>query len=350
MTGSVSIDFSISNLWLSWQRFEKGKTRNEEFLVFEYDLLNNLLLLQNDLETGNYQHGDYKKFTVNDSKKREVSVATVRDRIVHRLVYDYLVAVYDKPFIYDAWSCRKNKGVIAAIERAQSFALKNKDGYFYRGDIRKFFDNVDHSVLLRIIDRKISGEKARRIIKAIVKSYRIPGLKPQSRTTEQNDCAKAGIPIGNLTSQIFANIYLNELDIFAKRELKIKHYLRYGDDILIFGSNINAVRENSAIIVRFIKNNLMMSVNNKNKYLGQVKQGIKFCGVNIFARGRRLNKRMRGRVFERLNFLNIASYKALLFWHDRKLLTIMNWCLLLYQKKTKNIRMRSGCFVLACGF
>lgn len=168
MTGSVSIDFSIPNVWLSWQRFDKGKTRNNEFLFFEYDLLNNLTLLQRDLEKDQYKHGGYRKFVVNDSKKREVSVATVRDRVVHRLLYDYLVQIFDKTFIYDTWSCRKNKGLIAGIERAQAFALKNKAGYFYRGDVEKFFDNVDHSVLFGFLKRKIKDEKALRLIWEII--------------------------------------------------------------------------------------------------------------------------------------------------------------------------------------
>lgn len=137
-----------------------------------------------------------------------------------------------------------------------------------------------------------------------------------------------GIPIGNLTSQIFANIYLNELDIFVRQKLKIKNYLRYGDDFLIFDENLSVIGANKIKINKFIKNLLKMNTN-RNCYMGQVKDGIKFCGVEIFFNGKRLNRRMRKRSLRRLSFRNAASYQALFSWHDKKLLSVANWQLLL---------------------
>ncbi|MCC7197405.1 reverse transcriptase [Candidatus Peregrinibacteria bacterium] len=120
--GSVeSIDLSLENIWRSWFEFKKGKRFTFELHTFQYYLEKNLYKLFLDLNNGCYRHGSYKKFIVCDNKRREISVASVRDRVVHRLMYDYLEKIYDKTFIYDAWSCRKEKGLLGAIERTQEF-------------------------------------------------------------------------------------------------------------------------------------------------------------------------------------------------------------------------------------
>jgi retron-type reverse transcriptase len=120
--GSVeSIDLSLKNIWKCWFAFRAGKRATLEMHDFQYHLEKNLYKLFLDLNNGRYRHGGYKKFIVCDNKRREISVASVRDRVVHRLIYDYLEKIYDKTFIYDAWSCRKEKGLLGAIERTQEF-------------------------------------------------------------------------------------------------------------------------------------------------------------------------------------------------------------------------------------
>ena len=138
---------------------------------FQFYLEENLFKLQAGLENGTYRHGGYKKFTVCDNKKREISCAGIRDRVVHRLLYDYLVPIFDKAFIYDAWSCRKDKGLIGAIERAQEFLRKNPRAYIWRADIKKFFESVDQKVLLRLIQRGVSDPKALQIIREVITSF-----------------------------------------------------------------------------------------------------------------------------------------------------------------------------------
>ncbi len=123
--GSESIDLSLKNIWKSWFAFRKGKRTTDELHNFQYYLEKNLLGLFNDLDSGNYHHGTYRKFIVNDNKRREISVASIRDRVVHRLVYDFLEKIYDKTFIYDAWSCRKNKGLLGAIKRTSYFLKRS---------------------------------------------------------------------------------------------------------------------------------------------------------------------------------------------------------------------------------
>jgi len=141
------------------------------FHDFQFYLEKNLFKLQHDLESGTYRHGGYRKFTVCDNKKREISCAGIRDRIVHRLIYDYLVPIFDKTFIYDAWSCRKGKGLVGAIERVQEFLRKNPHAYIWRTDIRRFFGSVDQSVLMKLIERRISDPNAPRLIYEVVESF-----------------------------------------------------------------------------------------------------------------------------------------------------------------------------------
>ncbi|MBI5754578.1 reverse transcriptase [Candidatus Peregrinibacteria bacterium] len=125
MIGSESIDLSLKNIWQSWKEFRKGKKASDELHHFQYYLEKNLFELCEDLNNGRYKHGNYRKFIVNDNKRREISVAIIRDRVVHRLVYDYLEGIYDKTFIYDAWSCRKGKGLLGAIERTACFLKRS---------------------------------------------------------------------------------------------------------------------------------------------------------------------------------------------------------------------------------
>ena len=143
----------------------------DELHVFQFNLEKNLSDLQCDLENGNYRHGSYRKFTVCDNKRREISVSGIRDRIVHRILYDYLAPIFDKTFICDAWSCRKGKGLLGAIERAQEFLKKNPRAYVWRADIRKFFDSVDQSILIKLIQRKVSDPKMLWLIREVVSSF-----------------------------------------------------------------------------------------------------------------------------------------------------------------------------------
>lgn len=172
--GSVSIDLSLANIWKSWYKFRKGKRRTRELEHFQYFLEKNLYELHIELSQEKYRHGGYNKFTVIDNKRREISVASIRDRIVHRLLYEYLVEIYDKTFIFDVWSCRKGKGLIGAIERTQEFLNKYPSSFVWRADIKKFFDNIDHQTLIEILSFRISDKEASWLLKEVVGSYSVP--------------------------------------------------------------------------------------------------------------------------------------------------------------------------------
>lgn len=172
MTGKTSdIDFSVANIWKSWRNFRKGKRNSRAIIEFEYYLEQNLWQLRRNLITGGYRHGGYDKFVVHDTKPREIAVAGVRDRVVHRLLYDYLVTVWDKTFIYDVWSCRHGKGLHAGIRRAQTFMRRYPEAWVWRADIRKMFDSIDKDVLKKLLRRRLTDEKALILLDKIIDSY-----------------------------------------------------------------------------------------------------------------------------------------------------------------------------------
>ena len=288
--GKICIDLSLSNIWRSWYLFEKGKKKTFQLEKFQYYLEDNLINLYDQLSSGTYKHGGFRSFTVSDSKRRNIAVASISDRVVHRLIYEYLVDLFDKTFIFDAWSCRKNKGICGAIQRTHFFMKKYKTGFVWRSDIRKFFDSVNQNNLKQFLFRKVKCVRAQQLLCEVIESF------------------PSNMPIGNLTSQIFANIYLNELDRYIKFELRIKGYLRYGDDFVVFDKNRFNLLRNRDKITNFLMFNLKLEVNKKSDFLVKTKQGIKFLGVEIFDLGIRLNKRNNFRIIERLERKNIASY------------------------------------------
>lgn len=326
--GNSSIDLSLSNIWQSWFKFKKGKRTTRELEHFNYYLEQNLQALHFDLNTGRYKHGGYKKFIVTESKRRKIRVASIRDRIVHRLLYEYLYEIYDKIFIHDAWSCRKNKGLLGTIERTQKFLGKYKNSFVWRADIKKFFDSVDHKVLLKILSLRIKDEKAINLLKKNIKSYSISAVI-RERERESKRASRKGMPIGSLTSQIFANIYLNELDRFVKHAIKPQAYLRYGDDFVIISENLDQLKESRDKTIEFIEEKLRLTINAKNDILIKARWGLKFLGVEIFPKGKRLNKRNWQRVKSRLNLQNIASYSGLVKKHsEHKRIKEFNWMVL----------------------
>lgn len=319
--GSASIDLSLANIWKSWYLFRRSKKFTKELEHFSYYLEENLYKLFADLNSGSYRHGSYRQFTVYDNKKRQISVAPIRDRVVHRLVYEYLNKIYDKIFIYDVWSCRKEKGLVGAIERTQEFLSKYSKSFIWKADIKKFFDNVDHKILLEILSSRIKDGRALEILKEIIVSYQI-GISER----EGNGFVKKGMPIGNLTSQIFANIYLNELDRLVKNHVKPLVYLRYGDDFIIIAETLSALIGFKEAVKNFISKNMWLEINLNHDIIIKARQGLKFLGVEIFPGGRRLSKRNQQRANSHLGFKNIASYSGLIKKHsNEKQIKYFDW-------------------------
>lgn len=300
---SESIEVSLESVWKSWFAFRKGKRVTDELDTFQYYLEGNLMQLFLDLDNATYRHGGYQHFVVNDNKRRRISVAGIRDRVVHRLVYDHLNAIYDKTFIHDVWSCRKEKGLLGAIERTQQLLHGYSNSYVWKCDVQKFFDSIDHQTLLNVMALRITGDKTLHTLQTILAS----SVKP--------DGARIGVPIGNLTSQIFANIYLNEFDRFVKHTLKAQAYLRYGDDFILIEADQQKLLAFRTASITFLKEKLHLTINAKSDRMMKAKHGLRFLGMVIWPFGSRLNNRNLKRIYERVNHSNVSSYYGLLKQH-----------------------------------
>ena len=308
MMGSVSMDVSVEAFFAAWQRFIPGKCRTHELECFRYHLESNLRLLSEEVGGGRYRHGPYRTFTVADPKRRLIAVASIRDRLVHRLVFDELVARFDRRFIFDAWSCRRGKGLRAAIDRVQSFLHSFPQALVWRADIRLFFDSVDHDLLRYCLLRRINDPVNWFLLDQII------------------DSCPMGIPIGNVTSQIFSNIILNELDRFIVHAVRPLRYLRYGDDFLLFFNNRSDAERHRCAVADFLKNALRLSLHPRNDIIVPARAGLRFCGYEIFATGRRLRKGAVRRMYERMRPGNVGSYSGLVrSEHCGKTMKLFHW-------------------------
>lgn len=261
---------SIENLFQAWNEFKKGKRSKIDVQVFERSLEDNLFLLYEQLKTKTYRHHPYQAFNIYDPKFRHIHKATVRDRIVHHAIVSVIEPIFDKTFIYDSYSCRKNKGTHKAVKRLFSFVRKISKNYTgncfaLKLDIKKFFASVDHEILLNLVKRKIADEDLLWLIKNILSSF--------SNGT--------GIPIGNLTSQIFANVYLNELDQYIKHQLRIKYYLRYADDLIVLSTCSNDLNQWIKPIELFLQKKLKLELHSGKIILRKLSWGIDFLGYIV---------------------------------------------------------------------
>lgn len=175
MTGSSSMDISLTGVWWSWLEFRRGKKPSREILRFEEELFENLMILCADLNTGRYRHGEYTHRIINEKKRRDIYVASVRDRVVHRMMYDCLLPVFEPTFDYDVWNCRLGKGLHACLEREKELTRRYEFGYVWRADIKKFFDNVLQEVLVGCLERRALDGKVLGLCQEIVMSYSTGG-------------------------------------------------------------------------------------------------------------------------------------------------------------------------------
>ena len=292
---------TLENLFLSWREFKKGKSKRKDVLEFEFNLEDNIFQLYQELINKTYKHSQYTSFFVQDPKLRHIHKAEVRDRIVHHLLSKYLNDVYDKTFIHDSYSCRKNKGTHKAVDKLKTFSLKqsqnNKLNFCcLKCDVRRFFDSIDHRILIDILKRKIKNDDILNLIKEIILSF-------------QTD---RGIPLGNLTSQYFANIYLNELDQFVKHTLRIKYYVRYTDDFLMLDKSEGCLKDLIVPISYFLNNQLKLSLHPDKIIMRKYNQGIDFLGYVTLPYYRVLRTKTKKRIFRRINGRNIQSYLGVL--------------------------------------
>jgi len=233
------------------------------------NLMQNIFSLHSDLKSKRYIHGPYKAFKISDPKPRNIHKASVRDRLLHHAIHRKLYPEFDAKFIADSYSCRVGKGTHKALNRFRSFGYKvsqnnTKTCWVLKCDIRRFFDSIDHKILENIIGQHIADQDILWLLNQIIYSFH----------TKENK----GLPLGNLTSQLLVNIYMNEFDQFVKHKLKQKYYIRYADDFVFFSKNKVDLSKIVRYIALFLREELALNLHPDKVFIKTFSSGVDFLG------------------------------------------------------------------------
>jgi retron-type reverse transcriptase len=283
---------SLENLLEAWKEFVLGKKSRKDVQEFQRNLMSNIISLHNDLVGKIYTHSAYEAFNISDPKPRNIHKAKVRDRLLHHALYRKMYPYFDKRFIHDSYSCRVGKGTHRAIKSFEKYARKvskNNRGtvWILKCDIKKFFASIDHKILIEILGKYISDKNILWLLMQVVNSF---------HTTEQGK----GLPLGNLTSQLLVNVYMNEFDQFAKHVIKAKYYIRYADDF-VFLSDDRRVVENMLISVDLhLKEKLKLFLHPDKVFIKTYASGVDFLGWVHFPYCKILRTTSKRRMFSKL--------------------------------------------------
>lgn len=300
---------SVENLLISWREFLRGKRQRHDMAIFSTQLTDNIFKLHAELKDKSYRQGMYKAFKINDPKPRDIHKASVHDRLVHHALYRVLYPYFDRQFIHDSYSCRDNKGTHRAINRFRAFGLKvsknnTRTCWVLKCDIRKFFASIDHGILKCILSKHITDDEALGLLIGIIDSFSVDG---------KND---VGLPLGNLTSQLLVNIYMNELDQFVKRKLRVKYYIRYADDFVLLHEDKKYLGDMLLEIENYLRINLKLELHPDKVYIKTLSSGVDFLGWVSFATHRVLRTSTKRRMLKKLGQNTsreaLASYDGLL--------------------------------------
>ncbi|MFA5163379.1 MAG: reverse transcriptase/maturase family protein [Patescibacteria group bacterium] len=300
---------SLENLLLAWKEFLAGKSRRRDVALFQGRLMDNIQKLREELAIKTYYHDPYQAFNISDPKPRNIHKATVRDRLLHHLLYRETYTYFDRRFIADSFSCRLEKGTHRAIYRFRADAHRaSRNGrhtaWILKGDIRKFFASIDHEVLKGLLAKYIEDQDLLWLFGRVIDSFATSG-RPG-----------VGLPLGNLTSQLLVNVYLNEFDQFVKRTLRIKYYIRYADDFLILSSDREDLVGLLSKLVRFLESELKLSLHPKKVSLKTLTSGSDFLGWVEFGDHRVIRTVTKKRMIKKISAsphpVTLASYKGML--------------------------------------
>ena len=304
---------SLRNLILAYKKTRKGKTKRDYVKKFEKNLVCNLKKLYEELKNQIYQPKHLRVFILRDPKTRKISKSDFRDRIVHHALCNIIESIFDKTFIFDSCANRIGKGTLFALKRFEKFRRKvtsnfTSEGFCFKADIKHYFEEINHKILLEIIKRKVRCEKTIWLIIQILNNK--VDLERERRGRDSNK----GMPLGNLTSQFFANVYLNELDKFVKYKLKAKYYIRYVDDFVILHKSKKQLEEWKKKIEVFLKEKLVLELHPDKSRIINLSRGVDFVGFRNFYHHILLRKRNIKNMERKINLLNKwgISYEKLL--------------------------------------
>ncbi|MCA9976504.1 MAG: group II intron reverse transcriptase domain-containing protein [Anaerolineales bacterium] len=298
------------NLLLAYRRASRGKRSHPNVAAFEYRLEDNLWQLQTELQQQQYTSGFYHSFFIHDPKRRLISAAPFRDRVVHHALCNLLEPQFDRGFIEDSYANRLGKGTHRARARAQHFSRRFP--YVLQLDVRQFFPSVDHAILRGLLAQKVSDERVLWLVDVILQGGENVLKDEYDMVYFPGDDLLAalrprGLPIGNLTSQFWGNVYLNRLDQFVKRRLGCKGYVRYVDDLLLFADDKSTLwRWKEAVTGQLA---ILRLTAHPGVQPRPVSEGIPFLGFHIFPDRMRL-KRRKGIAYRRKFQRLLRQYAA----------------------------------------
>tara|TARA_B100000315_G_scaffold248348_1_gene278122 strand:+ start:2483 stop:3700 length:1218 start_codon:yes stop_codon:yes gene_type:complete len=292
----ISYPFTYENLYRCYLNCRKNKRNKVNSLRFEINAEEELQRLLEELTSGSYVPSQSTCFITNKPKYREIFAADFRDRVLHHLLVSYFEPKWEKIFIYDSYACRKGKGTHAAVKKLQSFMRKvscnrTKTAWFLHIDIRSFFVSINKKILFEILTKKEKDERITELIKIIIfydptKNHIKKGqlslfelISPHKTLFNTNN--KTGLPIGNYTSQFFANVYLNDLDQFVKHILKCRFYIRYVDDLVLLHESKQVLQGWEKDVDSFLKKKLALCLNWKRRKIARVGNGCDFLGYIV---------------------------------------------------------------------
>lgn len=288
--------FALENIHRQYLNCRRNKRNTINALRFEYNLEENLIKLREELENQTYGPSRSVCFVLKQPKLREIFAADFRDRVVHHILVDYLEKIWEPVFIYDSYACRRGKGTHAAVHRLQSFMRKvsrngTRRAYFIHMDIHGFFLHIDKEVLFRIVAKRVKDEKVLWLARQVIfhdctKNFVLKGKRdllekiPPHKTLFGTE-NKRGLPIGNLASQFFSNVYLNELDQFVKHQLRARYYVRYSDDFVLLHEEKETLLDWKAEVKEFLQFQLRLLLNERRQSFESLKNGVDFLGYIV---------------------------------------------------------------------
>jgi len=322
---------SYENLLLAFKKARKGKTQRPYVVEFEKNLKENLLQLRADLLFHSYRPQPLRTFIIRDPKTRKISKSAFRDRIVHHALCNIIEPKFEKRFIHDSYANRKGKGTLKAIQRFDIFARKasrnhTRKAYVLKADIRQYFDNVDHNILLSILKKQVNDAGVLWLIATILQNHK-------------SSAAGKGMPLGNLTSQFFANVYLNELDQYVKHKLHVSYYIRYVDDFVLLKVSKQSLEQSSTQIESFLGFHLRLSLHPTKSKIFPLSAGTDFLGIRIFPHHKLLRKKNL-RKFQRKLHAYYDTYSTDPSAYDILYNFLEGWCA--YARNANTYRYRRG--------